>query len=395
MKRSKKNIENLVSIKVKLHPTLAQQEYCNKLFGVVRLAYNSLLTKNQEDYKQKKTKYNFYDLQKWFYSDFLKNPDKPYINEHNTKVLKQSVVNFDNAMTRFFKKQGKYPVFKKRHRYNKAKFLKDAISKNNLKDGNLHLTRQLKDVKWATSEEHSRFLVDNRDAIQSITIERDKTGEWWGAILFHTTDRLPSKSRAKGNGQIGIDLGINTFAVLSNGEKISNPKFKRSRIRKIKLYHKRHSKKQKGSSNKEKARVKLAKVYKRMTNQKNDFLQNLSKRLVCENQAIAVEDLNVKGMMRNRKLSLSIQELSIGEFKRMLEYKSIRHGCRLVKVDRFFSSSKICNACGNKKDSLSLSEREYVCESCGHSADRDMNAAKNILKEGLRLLQEQGQIGVP
>jgi putative transposase len=191
-------------------------------------------------------------------------------------------------------------------------------------------------------------------------------------------DPLPESSN-----QIGIDLGVTSLVALSNGEKIANPKGFNAKRRKLKQVHKALSRKQKGSNNRDKARLKVAKVHQEISDARKDFLHKLTTRLVRENQTIAIEDLAVKNMVKNRKLALSISDASWGELIRQLEYKCDWYGRTLIKIDRWFPSSKRCGSCGHIVDGLPLSIREWDCPKCGSHHDRDINAAHNILAAGL------------
>ena len=188
------------------------------------------------------------------------------------------------------------------------------------------------------------------------------------------------------NNNIGIDLGVKDFVITSEGEVFDNLHFKKSEIDKIKKLQKQLSRKQKGSSNRNKARIKLAKVYKKINDRKQYYLHSVSNSLIDENQVICMEDLNVKGMSRNHNLAESILEMNFGEFRRMLEYKASWYNRRIVFVDRFYPSSKTCHNCGYINKELKLSDREWVCPQCGQTVSRDYNAALNILDEGLRII---------
>ena len=185
---------------------------------------------------------------------------------------------------------------------------------------------------------------------------------------------------------IGIDLGIKDFIVTSDGEVFDNLHFKKSESKKLIKIQKQLSRKENNSNNRNKTRIKLAKVYKRITDKKQYYLHQISNYLIDENQVICMEDLNVSGMLRNHKLAGSIQELNFGEFKRMLEYKANWYGRKLIFVDRFYPSSKTCNHCGYVNKKLKLSDREWVCPDCGEIIERDYNAALNIRDEGIRLI---------
>jgi putative transposase len=190
------------------------------------------------------------------------------------------------------------------------------------------------------------------------------------------------------NHSIGIDLGIKTLLTLSNGETIDNPRWIHSNEKKLKKLHKQLSKKQKGSNNRTKAKLKLAKAHEQIKNKKQDYLHNITTKIVSENQIIVLEDLNVSGMMKNHKLAKAIQELGLYEMRRQIEYKAQWYGREVIFVSRWFPSSKKCSCCGNINSELKLRDREYVCVGCGLVIDRDENAAINIENEGIRLYEE-------
>lgn len=211
------------------------------------------------------------------------------------------------------------------------------------------------------------------------TISKTPSGKYYASI---TVEKEITSLEAT-NKAVGIDLGVKDFAILSTGEKVENPKFKRNQRRKLKFLHKSLSKKKKGSKNRDKARKKLAKKYEKIANKKQDFLHKLSNRIINENQVICLEDLNVKGMVKNHKLADSIHEVSWYEFVRQLKYKAEWRGRTVVQVDRFFPSSKTCYECGFINQDLTLKDREWTCPKCGTHHDRDINASHNILRQGL------------
>jgi putative transposase len=188
------------------------------------------------------------------------------------------------------------------------------------------------------------------------------------------------------NDFIGLDLGIKDFIIDSNGNSIENIKIKRNNEKKLAKLHRELSKKQKGGSNREKAKVKLAKFYEKLNNKKENYLHHITNQLLDENQVIVIEDLNVKGMMKNHNLAKSIQELSLYRFKEMLRYKAEWCGNHIVEIDRFFPSSKLCSNCGYKNNELKLSHRQWTCPNCGERHNRDHNAAINILNEGKKIV---------
>jgi putative transposase len=242
------------------------------------------------------------------------------------------------------------------------------------KDGKVFLAKctQPLDIRW------SRQLTDRAEP-STITVKISPSGRWTVSLLVDVEiAALPASPN-----QIGLDLGITTLRALSNGEKIVNPKTFKAKRRKLRKAQKALSRKKKGSNNRHKARLKVAKVHAEISDARNDFLHKLTTRQVRENQVIAVEDLSVKNLVKNRKLALSISDASWGEIIRQLEYKCNWYGRTFVKIDRWFPSSKRCGHCGHIVDKLTLNIREWDCLKCGTHHDRDVNAAKNILAAGL------------
>lgn len=250
----------------------------------------------------------------------------------------------------------------------------------NISGNRISLIKKLKDILFKCSRKDEKYLNKHFNDISSITLVKTNTYKYYLSILI---DYTPERKLVFNN-NIGIDLGIKDFAITSEGEVISNPHFFKKEIQNIKHLQRLHAKKAKGGKNREKVRIKLAKAYEKVTNKKQNFLQQLSTRLINENQVICLEDLNVKGMIKNHSLAQSIQEVSWAEFVGMLEYKAEKYGRTIVNVDRFYPSSKTCHNCGYVYKSLSLKERQWICPQCGEVINRDYNAALNILDEGIK-----------
>lgn len=377
----------LRAIKIHLYPNKEQGEYINKLLGSYRYVYNNCLNKKIESYKKDKTSENLSTLGKYFHQELLKNEELIWLKEHNTKVLKQSIINMLEAYNNFFNGSG-YPKFKSKHSSKLAcRFPKESISKrNDYSKNKLTLTTELKDIKFKCSEEYKNYLVRYKDGIKSATLTKTKSGKCYLSILV---DGELHKELNKSNNAVGIDLGIKDFVITSEGEVFENIKIKRNNEKKLIKLHKELSKKQKGSSNRYKAKIKLARLYEKLTNKKENYLHHVANSLLNENQIIVMEDLNVEGMMKNHNLAKSIQELSLSKFKLILKYKAEWYGREIIEIDRFFPSSKNCNNCGHKKSDLTLNDRVYKCDECGYENDRDINAALNILDEGLRIRKEK------
>lgn len=374
----------LKAIKIRLYPNKTQEEYIGKLLGSYRYVYNNCLNKKIKSYEKDKTSENLATLGKYFHGELLKDEELKWLNEHNTKVLKQSIINMLEAYKHFFKSGSGYPKFKSKHDSKlSCRFPKEAISKRNDYSRNkLTITSNIKDIKFKCSTGYKDLLVTHKDGIKSATLSKTKSGKYFLSIL---TEVPNIKQLKETNEVVGIDLGIKDFVITSDGETFDNIKIKRNNQKNLSKLHRELSRKKKGSNNRNKARIKLAKAYEKLNNKKENYLHKTANSLLNENQVIVMEDLNVKGMMKNHCLAKSIQELSLHKFKSILKYKAEWYGRDIVEIDRFFPSSKNCNNCGNKKNDLKLSDRTYKCVSCGYENDRDINAALNIKDEGLRI----------
>ncbi len=374
----------LKGIKIRLYPNKAQEQTLNSLLGSYRFVYNQCLSFKKECYDSDKLNANLSDLGKYFHGD-LRN-EHEWLREHNTKVLKQSIINLEQAYTNFFKQGKGFPKFKSKHDEQKVRFPQEAVASKTFDEetSRLNLTKTIKGLKFECSERDKNYLYKNKAGIKSVTITKKKCGHFYATVLIDG-DLLRSMSPVINNKVISIDLGIKSLLTLSDRTSIENPKWIRNNEKLLKKLQKQLSKKQKGSNNRNKAKLKLARKHEQIKNQKTDFLHNITTKIINENQVIILEDLNVSGMMKNHKLAKSIQELGLYEMRRQLEYKSQWYGRELIFVDRFFPSSKNCSCCGWKNVNLKLSDREFICEGCGLVIDRDENAAINIKNEGLRL----------
>ena len=358
----------------------------NSLLGSYRFVYNQCLAYKKLNYENDKKSTSLSDLGHYFHGDLRNNYD--WLKEHNTKVLKQSIINLEVAYKNFFKEHKGFPKFKTKHDEQKVRFPKEAVSLKTFDEeaSRLNLTKTIKGLKFKCSDRYRQYLYKNKQCIKSVTITKTKSGKYFASILIDG-DLLKVVKETKKT--VGIDLGIKKLLTFSDGETINNPRWIKTNEKKLKKIQKQLSKKLKGSNNHDKARIRLAKLHEKIKNQKQDFLHNITTNIINENQVIVLEDLNVSGMMKNHQLAKSIQELGLYEIRRQLEYKSKWYGRELVFVDRWFPSSKTCCVCGWKNDNLTLKDREFVCEECGNIIDRDMNAAINIKKEGIRIYNEQ------
>ena len=288
------------------------------------------------------------------------------------------------AYKNFFEQHTGYPKFKSKHDNKQScRFELGAISKRN-DYTTYHLSlANIRNVKFRCNKKSAEYLQKYHDNIRQATLTKLPCGEYHLSILIDG-DLISKVKETKST--VGIDLGIKDFVVTSEGEVFENLHFKKSENNKIKRLQRHLSRKVTGSNNRNKARIKLAKTYKKINDRKQYYLHQVTNTLINENQVICMEDLNVKGMMRNHKLAESISEMNFGEFRRMLEYKAKWYGRTVVYVDRFYPSSKTCHNCGYIKKDLKLKDRQWICPQCGKVIERDYNAACNILDEGLRII---------
>ena len=381
------------AIKVRIYPTVDQKKYFSNQFGCNRKVFNMLLDYRTTEYKEHDHFVTGKEQTEYF--NKLKT-ELTYLQNVHSKVLQQAIRDLDDAFSRFWKgiKKGQdigYPKFKsKNDNEQSCRFPSDMFNRplyicKKIKGNRITLTKDLKNIHFKCSRKDEIFLNKNQKYIRSVTCTKHKSCIYTLSILLDIPDKLISKKEYS-NKVVGLDLGIKDFIVDSDGNRYNNLKVKRSNKNKLRRLHRQLSRKVKGSNNRNKARIKLAKFYEKLTNKKTTYLHQISSKIVNENQVICIEDLNVKGMMKNYNLATSIQELSLGEFRRQLEYKSQWYGKKLIVIDMFFPSSKTCSKCGYINKDLTLKDREWICPKCGVKHDRDYNAALNILHEGLKYL---------
>ena len=374
----------LRAVKIRLYPNKEQATMINKLLGCYRVVYNQCLARKIKSYEETKTSENLSTLGQFVHHELLKDDNFIWLREQNTKVLKQAVKDMLTAYKNFFEQHTGYPKFKSKHDNKQScRFELGAISKRN-DYTTFHLSlANIRNIKFRCNEKYANYLQKHHDNIRQATLTRLPCGEYHLSILV---DGDLTHKVKESNAAVGIDLGIKDFVITSDGEVFDNLHFKKSESKKIKRLQRQLSKKKKGSNNRNKARVKLAKLYKKINDRKQYYLHAVSNSLIDEKQVICMEDLNVKGMIKNHNLAETIQEMNFGEFRRMLEYKANWYNRKIVFVNRFYPSSKTCNNCGYINKDLKLSDRQWICPECGEVVERDYNAALNILDEGLRII---------
>lgn len=368
----------LKAIKIRIYPSAEQVDFINKQLGCCRFVYNNCLAFRKDSYQNEHISVSSSEAVKHITS--LKK-DNEWLKDVHSKVLQQSVRDMNQAYDNFFKRHKGFPKFKSKHDNRQScRFPKDAFI--GVRGNRIDLIKVLKDIHFKCSRNDERYLNRNQDKVKSITLSKEPNGKFYLSVLIDK----PLRQVPQSSSMVGLDLGIKDFAVTSDGQVIENFHFKKNEESRLKRLQRQISKKVVGSKNREKARLRFAKLNEKIRNRKLNFLHDVTNHLIDENQVIVMEDLNVKGMVRNHKLAESISEVNWGEFRRILTYKAAWHGRQLVFIDRFYPSSKRCNHCGYIYKELTLKDRQWVCPECGSLIDRDYNAALNILEEGQRII---------
>ena len=368
----------LKAIKIRIYPSAEQVDFINKQLGCCRFVYNNCLAFRKDSYQNEHVSISSSEAVK--HITVLKK-DNEWLKNVHSKVLQQSVRDMNQAYDNFFKLHRGFPKFKSKHDNRQScRFPKDAFI--GVRGNRIDLIKVLKDIHFKCSRNDERYLNRNQDKVKSITLSKEPNGKFYLSVLIDK----PLRQVPQSSSMVGLDLGIKDFAVTSDGQVIENIHFKKNEESRLKRLQRQISKKIVGSKNREKARLRFAKLNEKIRNRKLNFLHDVTNHLIDENQVIVMEDLNVKGMVRNHKLAESISEVNWGEFRRILTYKAAWHGRQLVFIDRFYPSSKRCNHCGYINKGLTLKDRQWVCPECGSLIDRDYNAALNILEEGERII---------
>ncbi|MEU8044568.1 RNA-guided endonuclease TnpB family protein [Micromonospora echinofusca] len=367
------------AFRFRFYPSSEQACELARTFGCVRLVYNMALQARTEAWTLRQERVN-YNATSSMLTAWKKTDDLAFLNEVSSVPLQQTLRHLQVAFTNFFAKRARYPSFKSKKKSRRS--AEYTTSGFRYRDGRLTLAKMAEplNIVW------SRPLPEGAKP-STVTVSQDAAGRWFVSLLCDDRiEQAPAPSPA-----VGVDAGLDSLLTLSTGEKVVNPKHERRDRAALAKAQRNLAKKETGSANRAKARLKVARVHARITDRRRDHLHKLTTRLVRENQTIVVEDLTVRNMVTNHSLARAISDAAWRQFRTLLEYKADWHGRNLVVVDRWFPSSKLCSACGALAERMPLNMRSWTCR-CGTVHDRDVNAARNILAEGLSVIACGGGI---
>lgn len=360
----------LKSYKYKLKPNEEQKVLLDKHFGSIRFVYNHFLNERKMEYEKNKKSLNYYDNANDL-TKLKKTEEYSWLNEINSQSLQTSLKHLEGAYNGFFKKITGFPKFKSKR--NRNSFTVPQFVK--LENGKLRIPKFKEPIDLILSRSFT-------GKIKYCTISKTPTNEYFVSILVETEhNKLPKTGKS-----VGIDLGLKDFVITSEGYKYKNNRYIKTYENLLKKNQQHLSRKTKGSNRYNKQKLKVANIYKKITNSRLDNLHKVSTDLIRKYDLIVLEDLNIKGMVKNHKLAKHIADASWSKFIELLTYKAEWNDKQIVKIDRFFPSSKTCNCCGYINQNLKLEIREWTCPSCKTKLDRDLNASLNILKEGYKII---------
>ena len=362
----------LKAYKYRLYPTDEQKKMLSQHFGAIRFIYNFSLEQKIKAYEKDKINLSRFDLTKMLPK--LKNENK-WLKDVNAQSLQGTLINLESAFTKFFREKKGFPKFK-----SKKNTVQSFSVPQHYKVDFDNSTIKLPKIGIIKSVLHRKF----EGKLKTATVSINSVGQYYISILVDDGKEIPVKQVFTENTTIGVDVGIKHFATLSDGTKINNPKHLYNSSKKLTVLQRRLSKKQRGSNNRNKTRIAVAKQHLKIANQRKDFLHKVSHKLISENQAVAIETLNVSGMLKNHCLAKSISDVSWSEFFRQLEYKANWYSKTILRIGQFEPSTKICSSCGYYNHKITLADRDWKCPECHTVHDRDINAAINIKKMALQ-----------
>lgn len=362
--------------KVQIYPKESDKELLAKHFGVRRFIYNKFLEIRNKEYLENKKSLG-YNACSALVTQMKKDPEFAWLREVNSQSIQAAIKDLDGAYDRFFRKIAKFPRFKSKHD-SKQSFKVPQFAEVDWE------AKTLKIPKFKQPFKFKGKYSGELKKINSVTISKNASGKYFASIQ----GEFEIEQKESTGEIIGVDLGIKSLLIDSNGTEIKNERFLKKSLGKIKYLQRQHSKKKQGSGSRNKARIKLAVQYQKVTDQRTNYLHQVTSKLINDNQVICLEDLSVKNMIKNHKLAQAISDVSWGTLVTMLKYKAAWHNRHIIQIDRFYPSSKTCSNCNHLMGSMDLSVREWDCPSCGTHHDRDINAAKNILRQGMNLMDD-------